>query len=679
MAWGSVLISDHAFWRPECGMAARWRELVGFLVDLGPLEVIYAGAEVAEFERLATRFAAADTPAEVHCESLPPGLAPGRVASRLSALVAEHAPERVVVLAAELAWVADLVPAEIPVILDAPGPLSADAEARVIAAARSFDRVVLDDADALRRCNAVLGADRCGFCPQPAVPVDPLPPLRDVVARIGLYFGAAPADSGAVRWLHRVWSDPVLAAVRGGIEIVVGGDGVGDLRRACADFRFVGPVDRAQPFFAAVDIVVAPPGAPPPVEALAHGRPVLATPETLRPLREILGPACDVADGAPGFAVALARLIGDAARRRHLREVGVAVARARLTPELCFRALRDAPSGLRPPPGGAVSRPVLPSFAEGLAHQRAGRLALAEATFRRVLVQTPEHADALHALGMLAMRRGDAAAAVALFARAAAQRTDRPMWWNALAAAHVALGRFAEAEVAADRAVALRPDFQGALLNRARARRGLGRAEAAEADCTAALAIGGEVADIRHERGLARLARNDRAGAEGDLRAALTQRPHRLEWAADLARLHHDGDAADIRPRVALVSETGGLPAAWEPVWALPGIAVVAATPADTPPDCDLVVTADAAFASRAAAAGREVWLCGAAPADTPRLLTFPIPAGQGWAIADMSASLAVWARAWSARAAAMKPIADPAAEGYTPPDVKTPHRPSAR
>lgn len=677
MSDGSVLISDRAFWRSGQETSARQRELLGFLVERGPLDLIYAGPDVADFERLATQLAATRATAGIRCESLPPSLDPGRAAARLSAVVGERWPSQVLVMSPDMVWVPEVIPAEIPVLLDAPGPLDPVDEAQLFVAARAFDRVLFDDESAFARAVITLGLGRCGFAPQPVVPVDPLPPLRVSVARIGVFFGARPVDAAAMAWLRNVWLRPELEAARASIEVVVGGHvGDGAIRRDCPEFRFVGPVDRAWPFFAAVDVVAAPPGAPPPVEALGFARPVVAVIDAVRPLQSILSPACVLCADERGFAEVLALVIGDTAARRRLVDAGLAAARRDLSPEACFQPLIGAVAGLRPAPARAAERgadeplPLAVAMAQGNAHQRAGRLALAEAMFRRVLARDPDHAEALFALGVALLRRGDGAAAISLLYRATEIRPAHAPGWNALATAFNSLARHAEAEAAADRALALRGGLVGALANRARARRGLGRHAEAVADCCAALAVTRDAPDLLHERGLARLEQGEYAAAENDLRAALAQRPHQASWVADLQRLRQIRDAATVlRPRVVLACDGGGLPAAWEPVWALPGIAISPATPGAGPvPECDLLITSQAEFAMRCAAEGRAVWLCGAT-GEWPGIKVFAAGRGGGWAIADISAHLAVWARTWSAQSGPTKAIADPVPEGYIPQD----------
>jgi Flp pilus assembly protein TadD len=55
---------------------------------------------------------------------------------------------------------------------------------------------------------------------------------------------------------------------------------------------------------------------------------------------------------------------------------------------------------------GAAKPDAANLLAVGLKHHQAGRLAEAEASYRRLLAAHPNHADALHLLGIVALRRG---------------------------------------------------------------------------------------------------------------------------------------------------------------------------------------------------------------------------------------------------------------------------------
>ena len=94
-------------------------------------------------------------------------------------------------------------------------------------------------------------------------------------------------------------------------------------------------------------------------------------------------------------------------------------------------------------------------LAAALAHHRAGRLAEAEALYRRVLRQKPGHADALHLLGVLHAQAGRLDDALPLLAKAARRAPRNAGFLNDLANALKGAGRLDEAIAAYRRAAAL--------------------------------------------------------------------------------------------------------------------------------------------------------------------------------------------------------------------------------
>lgn len=133
------------------------------------------------------------------------------------------------------------------------------------------------------------------------------------------------------------------------------------------------------------------------------------------------------------------------------------------------------------------------AFNDALELHRRGDIDRAELIYRQILDETPDHADALHLLGVVAHQRGQFGRAVALIKRAVALEPDAGTYYCNLAEAcrmsgdvagsveaagkavalapHVAdahnhlglalqmLGRFGEAEAAFREAIELRPDF----------------------------------------------------------------------------------------------------------------------------------------------------------------------------------------------------------------------------
>jgi predicted TPR repeat methyltransferase len=196
---------------------------------------------------------------------------------------------------------------------------------------------------------------------------------------------------------------------------------------------------------------------------------------------------------------------------------------------------------------------------QALAHHAAGRLADAEAIYRRLLQDDPNQAVPMHMLGVVAHQAGNNDLAVDLIGQALVLQPDyanahynlgnalkdlgRPH--EAVAAYQQSLaqnpssadGHFNLANVLADlgeldqavacfaAAIALQPDYGAAHFNMGNALKGLGRMEDAVAAYKSALAIPPASAEVHHNLGLAlhQLGRMDQAIAS--YRAALAIQP----------------------------------------------------------------------------------------------------------------------------------------------------------
>jgi protein O-GlcNAc transferase len=115
----------------------------------------------------------------------------------------------------------------------------------------------------------------------------------------------------------------------------------------------------------------------------------------------------------------------------------------------------------------------------GLAHHQSGRHDRAEALYRKVLARDPDHAEALHLLGVVAYQYGKIGPALQLIERALPALAGLPdahlNYGNALRAA----GRPKDAAVSFRRAIALKPDYGMAHNNLARVLIDQGEFEAA--------------------------------------------------------------------------------------------------------------------------------------------------------------------------------------------------------
>jgi protein O-GlcNAc transferase len=96
-------------------------------------------------------------------------------------------------------------------------------------------------------------------------------------------------------------------------------------------------------------------------------------------------------------------------------------------------------------------------------HQQ-GRMAEAEALYRRILAVRPDHADTLHMLGLLAHQCGHSEQGAELIRQALAVNDSGSYWCN-LAVALMSLGRMGEAEPACARAAVLAPTLSEPCVN----------------------------------------------------------------------------------------------------------------------------------------------------------------------------------------------------------------------
>lgn len=98
-------------------------------------------------------------------------------------------------------------------------------------------------------------------------------------------------------------------------------------------------------------------------------------------------------------------------------------------------------------------------------HYRAGRLQQAEAEYRQVLADNPEHAETLHQMGVIASQQGKTQEAADFFARAVRHSPTSPMFLCNLGIALLALQRPEEAIPVLEQATALQPNLAEAHFN----------------------------------------------------------------------------------------------------------------------------------------------------------------------------------------------------------------------
>jgi len=131
----------------------------------------------------------------------------------------------------------------------------------------------------------------------------------------------------------------------------------------------------------------------------------------------------------------------------------------------------------------------------GLAHHEAGRLAEAEAIYRAILKEDPDHPDALNLLGLILQDSGDLAGSIAVLSRAVTADPEFAEAFANLARAQSAAGDPVSAKLNSNRAIELDPELPEAHLQSARALIALQDDAAAVTAATRAADLAPEAAD----------------------------------------------------------------------------------------------------------------------------------------------------------------------------------------
>jgi predicted O-linked N-acetylglucosamine transferase (SPINDLY family) len=199
-------------------------------------------------------------------------------------------------------------------------------------------------------------------------------------------------------------------------------------------------------------------------------------------------------------------------------------------------------------------------FARGLAYQRFGHLAEAQAAYRKVLKKSPNHFHALHMLGVCEQLSGNSEAAARLLKRALLVDPQSVAAHCDLAIVLIVLRRLDEALAGCDRAIAIKPDFAGAHYHRGNVLIGLRRFADAVASFDQTIALDPHHADALNNKGNALHELGNFADAVESYNRAITLKPgHVLALAnrgAAFKELGQAGDAiADFDSALALAPD----------------------------------------------------------------------------------------------------------------------------
>jgi protein O-GlcNAc transferase len=197
-------------------------------------------------------------------------------------------------------------------------------------------------------------------------------------------------------------------------------------------------------------------------------------------------------------------------------------------------------------------------LAQALADHRAGQLDRAEAAYGRLLADSPDHAEILHLLAVIALQRGQPAEALPLAQRSVAVDADQAKPWNTLGNALAALARDAEAVTALERAIALDPTLLPAHRNLAILQTRLGRLTEAESRLRTLLTTFPDDAELHSDLGALLRMTGKADDADRQFRRALALKPDLGPAAFNIGiRARELGDVAAARSAFAGLSGGG--------------------------------------------------------------------------------------------------------------------------
>jgi len=164
-------------------------------------------------------------------------------------------------------------------------------------------------------------------------------------------------------------------------------------------------------------------------------------------------------------------------------------------------------------------------YESGLSHYRAGRLAEAERIYRQVLARQPNHADALHMLGVLELQAGRLDAGIELIRRAIGICSTRGIYYRNLGNGLLHIGRLDEAIAAQRHAVRLDPDNAKSHTNLGNALKARGQLDEAIASYRQAIRLKPDFTEAHNNLGNALKDKGQLDEAIGSYRQAIRLKP----------------------------------------------------------------------------------------------------------------------------------------------------------
>ena len=143
------------------------------------------------------------------------------------------------------------------------------------------------------------------------------------------------------------------------------------------------------------------------------------------------------------------------------------------------------------------------TLAIAIRHHQGGRLQAAQQIYRQILAVEPNHADAIHLLGVIAHQMGEHETAVEYIERAIGLKGSAPAFHNNLGGAYRALRRIPEAIACYRRALEVKPDYAEAHNNLGNAFKDQGKLDEAVACYRRALELKPDYAEAHNNLGVA--------------------------------------------------------------------------------------------------------------------------------------------------------------------------------
>ncbi len=176
-------------------------------------------------------------------------------------------------------------------------------------------------------------------------------------------------------------------------------------------------------------------------------------------------------------------------------------------------------------------------FRTALQQHQAGRLPKAEALYRQILEQQPNHPDALHLLGAIARQMGEKERAAEYIGKAITASPAQPVYYNSMGLVLRDQGRLDEAAACYRQALALRPNYSESYYNLANVLQIQGKLDEAVACYQKAVLLNPNDAEAYNNMGKAFLAQDRHDKAMDSYRKALAIEPNHVEALNNLGKV----------------------------------------------------------------------------------------------------------------------------------------------